>query len=59
MKFWDMNSKPYKSPVRPGAFSIKLNTLELREIEIAYGACRPVHSDLISSSVDAERIFRK
>lgn len=60
MKFSAMNFKTSLNPAPSGVgFSIKLNKTELREIEISYGKSRPISSDIIRKSADAEQIFRK
>lgn len=60
MKSSLMNFRKPLNPAPSGVgFSIKLNTMEIREIEISYGPSKPIKSDVIRQSADAEEIFRK
>lgn len=59
MKSLAMSFKAPKAPVTPGfSFSVKLHKMELREIEISYSSAKPVWSDIITGSSDAEALFR-
>ena len=51
--------KPFNPAPSGVGFSVKLNTMELREIEISYGKSRPLQSDIVHKSADAEVLFRK